>query len=77
MTRLPDGWARTTLGELVQPRNERADPRTLGAMPFVGMDQIEPGTGKLLRTRSVSELKSAVALFRKGDIPVWTLAPAP
>ena len=75
MTALPNGWADTTLGELVQPRSERADPQTLGDMPFVGMDQVEPGTGKLRRTRPVSELKSAVALFRKGDILYGRLRP--
>ena len=75
MTALPDGWADITLGELVQPRSERADSQTLGDMPFVGMDQVEPSTTKLRRTRSVSELKSAVALFRKGDILYGRLRP--
>ena len=75
MTALPDGWADTTLGELVQPRSERANPQTLGDMPFVGMDQVDPGTAKLRRTRPVSELKSAVALFRKGDILYGRLRP--
>ena len=75
MTELPDGWAESTLGELVQPRGERADPQTLGDMTFVGMDQVEPGTGRLLQTRPVDELKSAVALFRKGDILYGRLRP--
>ena len=75
MTALPDGWAEITLGELVQPRGERADPQTLGDMPFVGMGQVEPGSTKLRRTRSVSELTSAVALFRKGDILYGRLRP--
>ena len=75
MTDLPDGWAETTLGELVQPRGERADPQTLGDMTFVGMDQVEPGTGRLLQTRSVAELKSGVGLFRKGDILYGRLRP--
>ena len=75
MTALPDGWADTTLGELVQPRSERVDPQTLGDMPFVGMDQVEPGTGKLRRPRPVSELRSAVVLFRKGDILYGRLRP--
>ena len=75
MTELPEGWAETTLGELVQPRGERADPRTLGDMPFVGMEHVEPGTGKLRWTRPVAELKSAVTLFRKGDILYGRLRP--
>ena len=75
MTALPDGWADTTLGELVQPRSERADPQTLGDMPFVGMEHVEPGTGKLLRIRPVSELRSAVALFHEGDILYGRLRP--
>ena len=75
MTVLPAGWADTTLGELVQPRGERADPQALGNMPFVGMDQVEAGTAKLRRTRPVSELKSAVALFLKGDILYGRLRP--
>ena len=75
MTALPDGWANTTLGELVRPRSEKADPQALGKMPFVGMEQVEPGTAKLRGTRPVSELKSAVALFRKGDILYGRLRP--
>ena len=75
MTVLPDGWANTTLGDLVQPRREKADPQALGDMPFVGMEHVQAGTAKLLGTRPVSELKSAVALFREGDILYGRLRP--
>ena len=75
MTALPYSWADTTLGDLVQPRRETANPQVLGDMLFVGMEHVQAGTAKLLGTRPVSEMQSAVALFRKGDILYGRLRP--
>jgi len=72
---LPAGWEEVSLGEVVCPRSEKADPATLGDMPFIGMDHIEAQTARLLGTQSVSEMKSAVSVFLEGDILYGRLRP--
>ncbi|MYM53752.1 restriction endonuclease subunit S [Thalassovita mangrovi] len=75
MSELPKGWALTTLADVTAPRGEKADPATLGEMPFLGMDHIEAHTAKLLGSQPVSELKSAVVIFKNGDILYGRLRP--
>jgi hypothetical protein len=38
---LGDGWVHVSIDMVVQPRSEKASPRTEGHLPFVGMDDIE------------------------------------
>ena len=68
MSKLPTGWAEATLDDVTSPRGHKADPQSLGDMPFLGMDHIEAHTSKLLGSQPVRELKSAVAVFKKGDL---------
>lgn len=75
MTRLPDGWAIARLDEVTTPRGEKADPATLGELPFLGMDHIEANTANLLGSQPVGELKSAVAVFKSGDLLYGRLRP--
>jgi type I restriction enzyme, S subunit len=75
MSDLPEGWANTALRELVSPRGEKALPRELGDARFIGMDHIEAHTSRLLDTQPVSEFKSAVSVFKKGDILYGRLRP--
>ncbi len=75
MSALPNGWVEATLSDVTTPRGEKADPSTLGEMPFLGMDHIEAHTAKLLGSQPVSELKSAVAVFKKGDLLYGRLRP--
>lgn len=75
MNELPKGWVQTTLADVTKPRGEKADPSTLGDLPFLGMDHIEANTAKLLGSQPANELKSAVAIFKKGDILYGRLRP--
>lgn len=75
MSELPKGWALTTLGDIVSPRGEKALPVELGDARFIGMDHIEAHTSRLLDTQPVSGFKSAVTLFKKGDILYGRLRP--
>lgn len=75
MNVLPNGWVEATLADVTMPRGEKADPTTLGEMPFLGMDHIEAHTAKLLGHQPVSELKSSVAVFKKGDLLYGRLRP--
>lgn len=75
MRKLPQGWAYARLDQVTSPRGEKADPSTLGDLPFIGMDHIEAHTAKLLGSQPVSELKSAVAVFKAGDLLYGRLRP--
>ena len=75
MSELPKGWAEATLADVTTPRGEKADPSSLGDMPFLGMDHIEAHTANLLGSQPVSELKSAVAIFKSGDLLYGRLRP--
>lgn len=75
MSGLPNGWVETTLADVTAPRGEKADPKTLGDTKFIGMDHIEAQTAKLLGSRPASELKSSVAVFKKGDLLYGRLRP--
>lgn len=75
MTDLPSGWAVATLSDVTAPRMEKADPSKLGNMPFLGMDHVEPHTARLLGSQPVGELKSRVAVFKKGDLLYGRLRP--
>ena len=75
MSGLPKGWAEATLAEVTAPRGEKADPSSLGDMRFLGMDHIEAHTANLLGSQPVSELKSAVAVFKSGDLLYGRLRP--
>src|SRR5690554_5716223 len=75
MTDLPQGWAHARLNQVTTPRGEKADPSTLGDLPFLGMDHIEADTANLLGSQPVCELKSAVAVFKAGDLLYGRLRP--
>lgn len=75
MTDLPSGWAVTTLSDVTAPRMEKADPSKLGNMPFLGMDHVEAHTARLLGSQPVGELKSRVAVFKKGGLLYGRLRP--
>lgn len=75
MTAVPQGWAIARLDEVTTPRGEKADPASLGDLPFLGMDHIEANTANLLGSQPVGELKSAVAVFKAGDLLYGRLRP--
>ncbi|WP_323009595.1 restriction endonuclease subunit S [Paracoccus sp. (in: a-proteobacteria)] len=75
MTGLPQGWVSARLDEVTTPRGEKADPVSLGDLPFLGMDHIEAHTANLLGSQPVGELKSAVAVFKSGDLLYGRLRP--
>lgn len=72
---LPEGWAEATLGDVVDLHNRKANPATLGNVPFVGLENVEAHTGRLLGCGNASEVKSSVARFEAGDILFGRLRP--
>jgi len=73
---LPPGWVWTTLGEIVTPSPERADPNSLAPdTPYIGLEHIEKGTGKLIGHGWATEVRSAKNVFRAGDVLYGKLRP--
>lgn len=75
MSEVPHGWALVTLGEVTAPRGEKADPSDLDDLPFIGLEEVEAHTGRVIRMQTTTGLKSAVALFGKDDLLYGRLRP--
>src|ERR1043166_5379890 len=72
---LPKGWARAPLAKLSQPTRPRRNPQAYPRLPFVGMEQVESQTRRLLGTLSSSEMKSTAFHFQPGDVLYGRLRP--
>lgn len=66
--RLPEGWVKTTLGEIVEPARERASPREVPALPYVGLEHIESQTMRLIEHGYARDVRSSSVRFLKGDV---------
>lgn len=75
MNEVPHGWAPVALGEVSAPRGEKADPSDLDDLPFIGLEEVEAHTGRVIRMQTIAGLKSAVVLFGKGDLLYGRLRP--
>ena len=75
MKELPNGWAETTLGEIASLRGEKVSPALVPDAPFIGLEDIETNTSKILRVGKGSDVKSSVAKFGKGDVLYSRLRP--
>lgn len=75
MSDLPQGWAESTLGDLVTLRGDKVDPAGIPEKSFLGLEDIEPHTSTILRVGTASEVKSSVACFEAGDVLYSRLRP--
>ena len=66
--RLPPGWAKTSLGEIVEPRTGKANPQKTPAARFIGMEQVEAHTMRLLGTVPAATMKSGANTFQPFDV---------
>jgi type I restriction enzyme, S subunit len=73
--KLPKGWINTTLGEVAEPSRERASPAEVPATPYVGLENIESHTMKLLGHGYASEVRSSCLHFSRGDVLYGRLRP--
>ena len=71
----PDGWATTTLGDVIEPRRVKADPQATPNAKFVGMEHVEAHTTKLLDTTTAGAMKSSANVFKRGDVLYGRLRP--
>lgn len=71
----PQGWAGVTLSKLSQPSRPRRNPRKYARLPFVGLEQVESQTRRLLGTLPSSQMKSTAFHFQAGDVLYGRLRP--
>ncbi len=72
---LPAGWDIRPLGEVVQPTRPRIKPSEKPHLPFIGMENIEPHTMKLLGTVAAGNMKSSAVHFQPDDVLYGRLRP--
>jgi type I restriction enzyme S subunit len=72
---LPQGWNNIALGELTQPNRPRRNPKDYPRLRFIGMEQVESHTRRLLGTLPSSEVKSTAFHFQPGDVLYGRLRP--
>lgn len=72
---LPKGWIETTLGNIVTLRGEKVTPAEYLESPYLGLEDIEPHTARVLRYSRAGDFKSAAARFYSGDILYSRLRP--
>jgi type I restriction enzyme S subunit len=72
-------WPKALLGDVLTPRNEVVHPRDhpVGLGIFVGLEHIEPGTGRRIGSIEIdlADLTGRKARFRSGDIVYGYLRP--
>jgi type I restriction enzyme, S subunit len=72
---LPEGWATALLGQIVSPSKEKVEPSDRPDAPYLSLEHIEPGTGRILGQGLASEVASTKAVFRAGDVLYGKLRP--
>lgn len=65
---LPPGWIRSAIGSLVEPRTGKANPQATPDAKFIGMEQVEPHTMRLLGTVKCGTMKSSANSFQPFDV---------
>jgi type I restriction enzyme, S subunit len=73
--KLPTGWVKTTLGELVQPGRSRVVPRERPELPYVGLEHIESQSMRLLGKGDALDVRSSSILFEEGDVLYGKMRP--
>lgn len=71
----PSGWFVATLQDLVALCRDRSQPKTHPNLPYVGMDNVEAHTMRLLGTVPASTMKSSAIHFLPGDVLYGRLRP--
>ena len=72
---LPNGWSLTTLAEIAQPREERILPVDFPSLPYIGMEQVEPHTTRIIGRLSSGSVRSSCMRFYPGDVLYGRLRP--
>lgn len=63
------------LGDVLEPSNQKMLPLDCLGIPYIGLDNIEAQTTRLLGVKDSSEMKSSAKCFKKGDVLYSRLRP--
>jgi type I restriction enzyme, S subunit len=72
--KVPEGWVASRLGDAAANVTEKWEPGE-PAEPYVGLEQIDQGTGRLLDIGVSDDLQSIKTRFRAGDVLFGKLRP--
>ena len=72
---LPANWTATNLGEIAQNVRPRSKPQESPQLRFIGMENVEAHTMRLVGTVPASQMKSAATHFQPGDVLYGRLRP--
>ena len=72
---LPEGWEWSTLGAATNPAQKRVDPQKFPDLLYIGMENVESQTMRLLGTVPGKEMKSAADSFSPDDVLYGRLRP--
>jgi len=68
-------WVRAPLADLCFSSRNRVNPQAMPSLPYIGMDNVEPQTMRLLGTVPAGEMRSAAIHFQKEDVLYGRLRP--
>ena len=72
---LPEGWVISTLADITMPRGVKLRPSEMGDAPFIGLENVEAHTMRLLAVGRTSDIKSSGSYFSQGDVLYGKLRP--
>ncbi|MCZ7583328.1 MAG: restriction endonuclease subunit S [Deltaproteobacteria bacterium] len=68
-------WSKASLGSLCSPRKELVNPSDGEALPYVGLEHLDPGRNQIKRWGSIEEVRSTKSRFHKNDVLYGKLRP--
>ena len=71
----PEGWVKTTLGEILSESKEKFYPNKSSNKKYIGLEHIEKDTGSLNGYGNSSEILSTKNTFNNGDLLYGKLRP--
>lgn len=69
------GWVVASLADISRVVRDRVNPRRVARLPFVGMEDVEGQTGRLLQTTPAASVRSAAVHFFPADVLYGRLRP--
>jgi len=72
---LPEGWCWTKLSEIAEHSQKRVHPQSYPKLPYIGLENIEAHTTRLLGTMPSELMRSTADSFSAGDVLYGRLRP--
>jgi type I restriction enzyme, S subunit len=72
---LPETWVKVRLADIVKPTRPKHSPQDFPTLQFIGMENVEAHSMKLLGTVPASSMRSNAVHFQPGDVLYGRLRP--